>query len=107
MARRRTGWRWLSTVVFVTLITGAPCPAQSQSQSQSQPQPRPQAALPEKINNDKSIQMSKIPAPEIAVLDYLGRYAEAGDGIDPLGLADGEMAAGTNAEPTREPGERR
>lgn len=32
----------------------------------------------------------RTPAPDAAVLEYLGRYAEAADGIDPLGFAEDE-----------------
>ena len=86
MARRRTGWRrrWLTAAASVAALAAATPAAQP-----------PVPAAPEKIHKDKSVQMPTTPAPTIDVLDYLALYPEAGDGFDPLGLADGEMAAGS------------
>ena len=78
MARRRTGRRWLAATALVALFAVAPCRAG----------PAPAATSPEKVNKDKSVQMNKATPPDIAVLDYLGRYEEAADGLDPLGLAE-------------------
>lgn len=42
---------------------------------------------------DKSIKVEKTPAtatPDADLLDYLGSYGGAADGLDPLGLADAE-----------------
>jgi hypothetical protein len=47
------------------------------------------------------------PAPTMDVLDYLARYPEAGDGFDPLGLADGETALDTPADADRQPEKQR
>lgn len=44
---------------------------------------------------DKSIKVEKTPAaatPDADLLDYLGRYSGAADGLDPLGLADEDAA---------------
>lgn len=53
------------------------------------------AAAPAVVRNDvkkdKSIKVDKtapVRAPDAALLDYLGRYADAADGLDPLGLAE-------------------
>lgn len=36
-----------------------------------------------KMNNDK-----KVENPDAALLEYLGEYGDAADGLDPMGLAD-------------------
>jgi hypothetical protein len=44
---------------------------------------------------DKSIKAEKAPAtaaPDADLLDYLGSYGDAAEGLDPLGLADAEGA---------------
>jgi hypothetical protein len=44
-------------------------------------------------------------SPDIALIDYLGEYADAADGLDPLGLAEHRVALppaqATKAEPHR------
>jgi hypothetical protein len=53
------------------------------------------AAAPAVVRNDvkkdKSIKVDEtapVRAPDAALLDYLGRYGDAADGLDPLGLAE-------------------
>ena len=53
------------------------------------------AAAPADAKKDKSVKVEKTPAdaaPDAELLDYLGRYADAADGFDPLGLADTDAA---------------
>lgn len=97
MARRRTGrrWRWLTTAASVAAFAAAAGAAQP-----------PLPTAPVKIHKDKSVPMPT-PAPTMDVLDYLARYPEAGDGFDPLGLADGETALDTPADADRQPEKQR
>jgi hypothetical protein len=48
---------------------------------------------------DKSASAS---TPDAALLDYLGRYGDAANGLDPLGLAEGEAGATEGAPPRKE-----
>ena len=53
------------------------------------------AAAPFEAKKDKSVKLDKTPfdaTPDAELLDYLGRYADAADGFDPLGLADTDAA---------------
>ena len=66
----------------------------------------PIARTPDHIKKDKSIKMDKAAsskAPDAAVLDYLGRYGDAADGIDPLGFAAADAAAKTDGEHKERP----
>ena len=97
MARRPgAGSRWLGAVFLpVAVCAAAPPPA-----------PVPVTALPASAaaptKKDKLPQMdtpASHKAPDAALLDYLGRYGDAADGLDPLGLAgDGDAVA-----PDKEP----
>jgi hypothetical protein len=63
------------------------------------------AATHGEVKKDKSIKMEKsAPAgtPDAALLDYLGRYGDAADGLDPLGLADPDAPAIDGAAPRKE-----
>ena len=62
------------------------------------------AATHGEVKKDKSIKMDKsAPAstPDATLLDYLGRYGDAADGLDPLGLADPAASATDGAAPRK------
>jgi len=49
------------------------------------------AAAHEPTKKDTSVKVDKdatLGVPDAATLDYLGRYGDAADGLDPLGLAE-------------------
>jgi len=57
------------------------------------------------VKKDKSVKMDKsasASAPDAALLDYLGRYGDAADGFDPLGLAEDDAGAADGAPPRKE-----
>jgi hypothetical protein len=83
MARRRgSGKRWLALAAAAAAFSGA-------AQDPAEPEPaRPAEAGPRAhAQHEKAAPASAAPAPATELLDYLGRYADAADGIDPLGLA--------------------
>jgi hypothetical protein len=75
----------LNAAVFVVLgLVAAPALAHAAA-----------AGADQEVKKDKSIQMDKTAqakAPDAALLDYLGSYADAADGLDPLGLAEPDAA---------------
>jgi hypothetical protein len=63
------------------------------------------AAAHGEVKKDKSVKMDRSASastPDAALLDYLGRYGDAADGLDPLGLAEGEARAADDAPPRKE-----
>ena len=92
--RAGSGHRWL-TIALLAVASGAlaaPPPAS--------------ADPPTPVKNAKAPRMDKTtlpPAPEQALLDYLGRYADAADGLDPLGLAEPEAERPADADPRERP----
>ena len=83
-----TGNRRLNAAALVVLSFAA-------APDFAQPAPAPAAAGRE-VKKDKSIQMDKTAqtkAPDAALLDYLGSYGGAADGLDPLGLAEPDAPA--------------
>ncbi|HEY2395445.1 MAG TPA: hypothetical protein VGH81_05595 [Rudaea sp.] len=72
----------------ITLAGAASAPAWAQ------PASAPAVARAE-AKKDKSIKVEKAPVatiPDAELLDYLGCYGDAADGLDPLGLADADAA---------------
>ena len=76
-----SGQRWLIAAALVTQAAahGATPPAQRSTAP---------AVAPEK-DKKQTMEENTAPAnaPDAALLEYLGRYADAGDGIDPLSFA--------------------
>jgi hypothetical protein len=80
-------------------LAAAPASAQTATAPVAAP-----AAAHSEVKKDKSVKMDKSAAgtPDAALLDYLGRYGDAADGLDPLGLADGDAGAADGAPPRKE-----
>ncbi len=75
-------------VVALLLPGAAPPPAGAQ------PVVAP-AVAQQDAEKDKSVKVDKITTaavPDAALLDYLGSYGDAADGLDPLGLAEADDA---------------
>lgn len=71
------------------------------------PPPRPVARADQKepARTGEPVAKAKSPAanaPAAELLDWLGRYEGAGDGLDPLGLADFDTAAPARAAKDRQ-----
>jgi hypothetical protein len=63
------------------------------------------AAAHAEVKKDKSVKMDKgasAGTPDAALLDYLGRYGDAADGLDPLGLTETDAGAVDGAPPRKE-----
>ena len=92
--------RWLSAA----LLVGAAGAAAAQAPTAA---PTVRAAAPSPAPKGKPVPAAKAPpphAPAAELLDWLGRYGEAGDGLDPLGLADLETVThGADAKKERQP----
>ena len=83
MARRGTGQRRLIVPGMLLMIGCPAAPAAGAVPARAGPAPVAQAQADRKVqNNDR---LPGTPSP--ALLDYLGRYGEAADGLDPLGMA--------------------
>lgn len=78
-----SGLRWLTALLLTGAVTAAEPPAQGT------PSPREDGDA-KKIKSAAMRPPSNPPAPAPAaeLLDWLGRYADSGDGLDPLGLDD-------------------
>jgi hypothetical protein len=81
------------------LVAAAPASAQTTTAPVAAP-----AAANGEVKKDKSVKTDKSAAgmPDAALLDYLGRYGDAADGLDPLGLAEGDAGAADGAPPRKE-----
>jgi hypothetical protein len=95
MARRPgSGNRWLALAAAAAALCGpAPCLGEAEPARSAPARER----APEK--DDKPAAARAAPAPDTELLDWLGRYADAADDIDPLALdaatvdaRDGESA---------------
>jgi hypothetical protein len=91
-----SGQRWLMALAMAQVAAQAAAPA-------AQVAAAPAAAAPERDKKQKMEKDTPPPnAPDAALLEYLGRYAEAGDGIDPLSFAapdDAQRMQAAQGEP--------
>jgi hypothetical protein len=74
------------------------------AQTAAAPVAVPSAAHGE-VKKDRPVKTDKntpAGAPDAALLDYLGRYGDAADGLDPLGLAETDAGAVDGAPPRKE-----
>jgi hypothetical protein len=81
-------------------LAAAPATAQTATAPVAAP-----AAAHGEVKRDKSVKMDKSASastPDAALLDYLGRYGDAADGLDPLGLVEGDAGAADGAPPRKE-----
>lgn len=79
----------MSIAALGTLLIGLTASAQTptaDSPSNSNPPPHAKHTVAEQ-RGDKSAVKADSSAPSAELLDYLGSYQEAADGLDPLGLA--------------------
>jgi hypothetical protein len=91
-----SGFRRLIGLVAALVWTGAvaqspapapPPPAPIASPSQ-QPAVAGKAGLTQGRQDKQMAKSTKTQDPDIALLEYLGDYGDAADGLDPMGLAD-------------------
>ena len=92
-----SGKRWLAAAAAAAVLAA---PAQSLAEPARSAAAKPRA----QAEKDKPATMKASSAPDTALLDYLGRYGDAADGIDPLALAAPTYEE--TAEPDPVPGER-
>lgn len=96
MARHSgSGKRWLALAIAAIL----PAPGHAAPSPQVAEEPHARAEK----KHDPAVKTSATRAPDTALLDWLGRYADAADGVDPLGFAGGD--AGEQTANAAAPGE--
>jgi hypothetical protein len=89
----------VAALALNTGMAAAPVSAQTAAAPVAAP-----AAAHGEVKKDKSVKMDKsAPAgkPDAALLDYLGRYGDAADGLDPLGLGEADTGAAGDGVPPR------
>lgn len=95
--------RWLSAALFAGVAASATAaqPPAGASAPVRNPSPASSAKGAPMANAEQA--KAHAPAPPAELLDWLGRYADSDDGVDPLGFADLEAADVAREQKERHP----
>jgi hypothetical protein len=78
--------------VVASALAQAPAPAAAPAAAPASVPRTPDAAQTPGRHGKKMSKNTKVENPDAALLEYLGDYGDAADGLDPMGLAEPDMA---------------